>query len=66
MELGWNLNFGGFWKTCDYYILYVAKYAAFILDTLVSQAAMDQKQLFVAFIDLKKAYVFVFRDGLFF
>ncbi len=40
--------------------------AAFILDTLICEAGWDKKQLFVAFIDFKKAYDFVFRDGLFF
>ena len=38
---------------------------AFIFDTLISKAKIDNKKLFVAFIDFRKAYDFVFREGLF-
>ena len=41
------------------------KYLYNFLDTLVSKACAENKQLFVAFIDFKKAYDFVLRDGLF-
>ena len=38
----------------------------FILDTLIDSSAVNKEHLFVAFIDFKKAYDYVCRDGLFF
>ena len=40
--------------------------AIFILDTLIDTAKIEEKKLFVVFIDFQKAYDFVYRDGLFF
>ena len=40
--------------------------ATFVLQTLVESAKAEKKPLYVAFIDFKKAYDYVMRDGLFY
>ena len=45
-------------RTCDHIFIF------FILETLITQTRAQGKQLYVAYVDFRKAYDFVYRDAL--